>query len=65
MNKCTVCDSHRSSYILNNKTVCFRCDDLMFDIEIESEEEPVKLDVLHQNRAPVQTNRIPLTIVKK
>jgi hypothetical protein len=39
MSPCKVCGAPRSAYILNNKTVCLRCDELLFDLEIECEEE--------------------------
>lgn len=35
---CKVCNSPKSSYVMNNKLVCFHCDELLFDIEIECEE---------------------------
>lgn len=37
--ECTICKQERSPFIMNNKAVCFRCDELLFDIEIECEEE--------------------------
>ncbi len=37
--KCNVCQQQRSQYMMNNRFVCLRCDDLLFDIEIECEEE--------------------------
>ena len=37
--QCKACGNPKSSYLMNNKTVCFRCDELLFDIEIECEEE--------------------------
>ena len=37
---CRVCHQPKSLFILNNKTVCLRCDDLLFDLEIELEQEP-------------------------
>ena len=35
---CKVCNAPLSSYIMNNKAVCLRCDDLLFDIEIECDD---------------------------
>ena len=41
MKDCTVCGNPRSAYILNNKTVCLKCDELLFDLEIETDEAPM------------------------
>ncbi len=38
MPECNVCGASRSPYVMNNRTVCLRCDEIMFDIEIECEE---------------------------
>lgn len=38
-NACGVCGKARSRFIMNNKTVCLRCDELLFDLEIEGEED--------------------------
>ncbi len=35
---CGVCGGPRSKFVLNNKRVCLKCDDLLFDLEIECEE---------------------------
>lgn len=42
---CNICKFPKSSFVMNNKLVCLRCDELMFDIEIECEEiqSPVKI----------------------
>ena len=40
MSECKVCDKEHSFYFFQNKPVCFRCDELSFDIEIESDEIP-------------------------
>lgn len=39
MSKCKVCGTAKSPYVLNNKTVCLKCDDLLFDLEVECDEE--------------------------
>lgn len=36
---CNICGKPKSQFVMNNKTVCMRCDELLFDIEIECEEE--------------------------
>ena len=35
---CGVCGEPRSPFVLNNKTVCLKCDELLFDLEIECDE---------------------------
>lgn len=39
MPTCSVCEKPKSAYLMDNKSVCLRCDELLFDIEIECEEE--------------------------
>jgi hypothetical protein len=38
MKTCKVCGNPKSHYVLNNRTVCLKCDDLVFDVEIECDE---------------------------
>jgi hypothetical protein len=40
MKTCKICGNPKSTYVLNNRLVCMKCDDLVFDLEIECEEEP-------------------------
>ena len=42
MSKCSVCGELHSLFILNNKRVCMKCDELLFDMEIEVDEESSK-----------------------
>ncbi len=35
---CTICGKDKSPFVMNNKQVCFQCDELLFDMEIECEE---------------------------
>jgi hypothetical protein len=39
MSLCLVCSKERSNFTMNNKRVCMRCDELLFDLEAECEEE--------------------------
>lgn len=39
MIKCGVCAKQKSSFVMNNKLVCLHCDELLFDVEIECDEE--------------------------
>ncbi len=39
MKTCKTCGNPKTLYIFNNKTVCAKCDDLVFDLEIECDEE--------------------------
>lgn len=41
MKKCSVCKKATSTILMNNRFVCFRCDELLFDLEIESDETEV------------------------
>lgn len=57
MSSCNNCGKHRA-FLMNNKKVCLRCDELLFDIEIECEEE-IHRPTAPQPEAPTLT-RIPL-----
>ncbi len=57
---CTICQKSKSAYILNNRTVCLRCDELMFDIEIECEEEPMYLKKTEPTTTQPQTTQAVL-----
>ncbi len=39
MSECKICKKNHSQFHMNNKLVCFSCDELLFDIEIECDEE--------------------------
>lgn len=39
MSKCEICYQSKSPYILNNRSVCMHCDALLFEIEIELDDE--------------------------
>ena len=39
MCKCSLCGKEYSGFILNNKQTCLHCDELLFDLEIECDEE--------------------------
>ena len=39
MKTCKVCGNPKSQYIMNNRSVCMKCDDLVFDLEIECDED--------------------------
>ncbi|MFM8269331.1 MAG: hypothetical protein ACKN9V_04005 [Pseudomonadota bacterium] len=41
MKTCSVCKKSSSTILMNNRFVCFGCDELLFDIEIESDEAEV------------------------
>lgn len=41
MKPCNVCRNLKSQSLMNNQLVCFRCDELLFDLEIESDEAEV------------------------
>lgn len=62
MATCTVCQRDRSPYLMNNKLVCLRCDDLLFDIELELEE--VERPRTGSNEAVVSVSPKPTTSIK-
>ena len=37
--ECSVCKTPKSAYVMNLKRVCMTCDELLFDMVIEIEEE--------------------------
>ncbi len=60
---CRICGEKKSKFILNNKTVCMRCDELLFDLEIECEENdaaPTK-EITPKKGVPQR----PVPIIKK
>lgn len=63
---CSVCGKAQSLFVMNNKTVCLRCDELLFDIEIELDEAPV-IDTKQERRSDIQAklNAIQLSQIKK
>jgi len=47
MSECQICKKDLSAFFMNNRPVCFHCDVLLFDIEIECEPEvEMKKDTL-------------------
>lgn len=57
MGNCKVCGKPKSKFNLGTKLVCLRCDELLFDLEIECDEEtPIE-------KKPAKTP--PATVVVK
>ena len=54
MSECKVCGRTRSPFVMNNKQVCLNCDDLLFDIEIECDDETFQVE-----RRTESTKEIP------
>ena len=48
--ECTICKREKSSFILEHKLVCLRCDELMFDLQLELEEDSAESAVKSQRR---------------
>lgn len=63
-NVCGACGQPRSSYIMNNKPVCLKCDELLFDLEIECEEMEVRADAEKKGATPVLRKVAPTTVKK-
>jgi hypothetical protein len=54
---CGICGKDKSPFVMNNKQVCMRCDELLFDMEIECEEIATSpSDTAKPTIAPGQTN---------
>ena len=63
MSNCKICNRARSGFLMNNKLVCMRCDELLFDLEIELEEVEVRTS---ETTKPAQPRAAKvLNIVKK
>jgi hypothetical protein len=61
MKACSICKNGFSEVLMSNRWVCFKCDELLFDIEIESEEgEAIKgSPTLKQPALTASANKIP------
>ncbi len=57
MSYCKVCSKPHSQYVMNNKPVCFHCDELLFDIEIETEE----FDAPTQEKSPSKERTVSVS----
>ena len=57
---CGVCGQDKSNYIMNNKRVCLKCDELLFDLEIECEEIE-KQPTLDRTAVPSRKTTVPVT----
>ena len=64
MSKCTICGQPRSAFVMNNKTVCMKCDDLLFDIEIECDEADAKGQETDQKKNEKRLRTVPTTAKK-
>jgi len=65
LSACGVCGKSRSVFVMNNKTVCLKCDELLFDIEIECDESD-RLSTKEKAVSPAQLMRMPIaTALKK
>ena len=66
MKTCKICGKEKSPYILNNRSVCMRCDELVFDVEIECDDDYVSAQQKKAEPTPTspKIRRVP-TVVKK
>lgn len=48
MKLCNICKSPKSHTLMNSRLICFRCDELLFDLEIESDD--AELTVIEKQR---------------
>lgn len=65
MKDCSVCGQPRSAFILNNKTVCLKCDELLLDLEIEADDAPLLPSDRRQERGMPQKPVVTPTIKKQ
>lgn len=61
---CSVCGQPRSAFVLNNKMVCLKCDELLFDIEIETDDAPAR-PTLKRNERPTPADKAITPTIKK
>lgn len=64
MSECRICKKNHSPFVMNLKPVCLECDELLFDLEIECDEEtktvpkdrPILVLNVASNKAPAPGN---------
>lgn len=56
MKTCKVCGNPKSQYIMNNRSVCMKCDDLVFDLEIECDEDQNSNQTKTTDKTPPNPN---------
>jgi len=59
MCNCSICKNPLSSVLMNNRWVCLKCDELLFDIEIESDQQEISKvqTVLTQSKSTSLTQK--------
>ena len=65
MGKCKICGKPKSNFHLDNKLVCLTCDELLFDLEIECDQEAVATKKLPAVPPNTPMLKKPLPITKK
>lgn len=56
MRNCKICGKEKSPFHMNNKLVCLKCDELLFDVEIECDENEVVKDP--RSKTPAEPPRL-------
>ncbi len=62
-NACGICGNAFPGYVMQNKLVCLRCDELTFDLEIECDQEMAAPTELPRGTQPLRS--VTITIPKK
>ena len=65
MKTCKICGNPKSKYLLNNRVVCLKCDDLVFDLEIECDEETTQKETRETEKSKNPPARKTSFIAKK
>ena len=45
MSTCSICTKDKSPFYMGHRQICFRCDELLIDLEMEIETEPVRAEL--------------------
>ncbi len=65
MGNCKICGKPKSKFHMGSKLVCMKCDELLFDLEIECDEEaPVEKKTAQITPKPTQIKK-PQVATKK
>ena len=65
MGNCKICGKPKSKFHLGNKLVCLRCDELLFDLEIECDEEITALKPASKIVTKTQVLKKAAPVIKK
>ena len=64
-NVCGACGQPRSAYVMNNKSVCLKCDELLFDLEIECEDSELPQSIDRRGATTPTLRKVATPVIKK